>query len=359
MTSFRGEQPGPRRSQVNLRTVLTVGLGVLGILAVIEGLTRCTYAISLTLAALLLALALDHAVQVLVRRGVRRGIAIPIVVVLLLAFVAGIGYMLIPPAVSQGKALIGQLPGFIRGMQRSSLFHRLDNYLNISERLQALDTGASSVISDAAKPVISAVGGIVSFVAASVTIFVLAVFMAIFGGPLIRGMLEELVVARRDVYETVLDKIYNSIGGYLAGLSLICAINATLTTTFLAIDRVPFFLPLGIVSGMSSMIPYAGPFVSAIVITLLAFATGGAWHGLASAIYFLVYGQLEGNVLAPLIFRRTIRVNPLVVTLSVLFLGDIAGIAGAIVAVPAVAAVQIIVREVLAFRRNRHVPESR
>jgi putative heme transporter len=355
MMSFMGEQPSPRRSQVTVRTVLTVGLGVLGILAVIEGITRCTYAISLTLAALLLALALDHAVQVLVRRGVRRTIAISIVVIVLLAALTGTAYMLIPPAVSQGKALLGQLPGFIRGMQRSPLFHRIDGYLNISERLQDLDSGPSSVISDAAKPVLSAVGGIMSFAAALVTIFILGVFMVIFGGAVIRSMLEELVVARRDVYETVLDKIYNSIGGYLAGLSLICGINATLTTTFLAIDRVPFFLPLGIVSGMSSMIPYAGPLVSGITISLLAFATGGAWHGLASIIYFLVYGQLEGNVLAPLIFRRTIRVDPLVVTLSVLFLGDIAGVAGAIVAVPAVAAVQIIVREVLVFRRNRPV----
>lgn len=345
--------PAPRRGQVSLRTVLTVGMGVLGLLAVIEGVTRSTFAISLTLAALLLALAIDHGVQLLVRHGVHRSIAIAIVVTLLLAFLVGVGFMLIPPALAQGKELIGQLPGFIRGVRRSVLFQRLDGHLNLSERLQDLEGGSGDVISGAAKPVISAVGGIVSSVVAVVTILTLAVFMVIFGGRLLRSTIEELAVERREVYETVLDKIYVSIGGYLAGLSLVCAINATLTTTFLAIDRVPFFLPLGIVSGMSSMIPYVGPFVAASAISLLAFVTGGAWHGLAAVIYFLVYGQLEGNVLAPLIFRRTIRVNPLVVTLSVLFLGEIAGVAGAIVAVPAVAAVQIIVKEVVLFRRRR------
>ena len=63
--------------------------------------------------------------------------------------------------------------------------------------------------------------------------------------------------------------------------------------------------------------------------------------------------MLEGNVLAPLIFRRTVNVNPLVVTLSILFLGEIAGIMGAIIAVPVVATLQIVLREVLRIRRER------
>jgi predicted PurR-regulated permease PerM len=116
---------------------------------------------------------------------------------------------------------------------------------------------------------------------------------------------------------------------------------------------VPFFLPLGILSGASSTIPYAGPFVTGTLISLIALVTGGGWHGIASAIYFILYGQLEGNVLSPLIFRRTVHVNPLVVTVSVLFLGEVAGIIGAIVAVPVVAALQIILREILRERRQQ------
>lgn len=339
--------------------MVTVALGVLGTLAVIEGVVRSTSALSLSLAALLFALALDHAVQALVRRGLRRWLAILVVVVLVVAFVVSIGYMLIPPAVAQGKALIGQFPDLVRSMRRNSFFQRLDGHLNLSERLQDLEAGSTEVLSGAAKPVLAALGGLVSLVVAVVTIFFLAVFMVIFGGRLIRALIDTLVVERREIYEAVIEKIYNSIGGYLAGLSFICGVNATLSTIFLAIDRVPFFLPLGIISGLSSMVPYAGPFVSASCITLLAFATGGVWHGLASAIYFVVYGQLEGNVLGPLIFRRTIRVNPLVVTLSILFLGEIAGVAGAIVAVPAVASLQIVFGELLAFRRQRLAPSVR
>jgi putative heme transporter len=136
------------------------------------------------------------------------------------------------------------------------------------------------------------------------------------------------------------------------GLTLICAVNTTLTTIFLAINGVPFFLPLGILSGLSSMIPYAGPVVAGTVITLLTLITGGVWHALASLIFFVAYGQLEGNVLAPLVFRRTVHVNPLIVILSVLFLGELAGIIGAVIAVPVVAALQIMAREMLRVRRQ-------
>jgi len=177
--------------------------------------------------------------------------------------------------------------------------------------------------------------------------------MLIFGGRVIRAALAEARAERRPIYENVLRKIYRSIGGYLSGLTLICTINATLTTTFLAINRVPFFLPLGILSGASSTIPYAGPFVTGTFISLLTLVTQGVWHGLACGIYFVLYGQLEGNVLSPLIFRRTVHVNPLVVTVSVLFLGEMAGIMGAIVAVPVVAALQIIGREILRERREQ------
>ena len=117
------------------------------------------------------------------------------------------------------------------------------------------------MLEGAATPILSALGGLLSAVGAAVTIAVLVVFMLIFGGRLIRAMLDEARPEHVAAYEGLLRKIYQSIGGYLGGLTLICSINATLTTSFLAIDRVPFFLPLGILSGMSSMVPYAGPAV--------------------------------------------------------------------------------------------------
>jgi len=351
------EAPAPNReiapSQVTLKTVFTVSFGVLVVLALVMAAIHSLVAITLTSTAVLVAVALDHAVQWLVRRRFPRIWAIFVVTLAVLGLLTGFGFTLIPPAVDQGKAMVQQAPGFIRAARQSRAFRRLDQQFHIADRIEKAEKGLPEMLEGAATPILTALGGILTLAGALVTIFFLTVFMLIFGGRVIRAALAEARPERRQIYESVLHKIYRSIGGYLSGLTLICTINATLTTTFLAINRVPFFLPLGILSGASSTIPYAGPFVTGTLISLIALVTGGAWHGIASAIYFILYGQLEGNVLSPLIFRRTVHVNPLVVTVSVLFLGEIAGIIGAIVAVPVVAALQIIVREILQERRQQ------
>jgi predicted PurR-regulated permease PerM len=345
--------PEVQPSQVTLKTVFTVSFGVLIVAGVVLALAHALVALALTGAALLIAVSLDHAVRALERRRVHRSLAIAIVVLVVVGLVVAFGFTLIPPAIDQGRQLIKEAPGFIRNARGSALFHTLDARFHIAERVLQAERNLPEVLEGAAAPVLAALGGLLSGAAAAITIAFLTIFMLIFGGRLVQAALAESRAERRPMYESLLHKIYQSIGGYLGGLLLICLINATLTTTFLAIDRVPFFLPLGILAGMSSMIPYAGPFVMGSIISVLALATRGLWHGVAAAIYFITYGQLEGNILSPLVFRRTVHVNPLVVTLSILFLGEIAGIIGAIVAVPVVAALQIVLRELLRFRHDQ------
>ena len=321
--------------------------------ALVMALSHALLAITLTTTALLLAIALDHVVVMLTRRRVPRPLAIAIVMLGVLGAQTGLGFTIIPPAISQGKALVQSAPGYVKSLRANRMFQIVDKRLDLSSKVIAVEKKAPEVLEGAAAPILSAVGGIISLVAATVSIFFLTVFMLIFGGRLVHAILAEARPERGAVYRSVVRKIYQSVGGYVGGLILICTINATLTTIFLAINGVPFFLPLGIISGFSSTIPYAGAFVAGAGITLISFVTGGSWHGLASVAYFVAYGQLEGNVLGPLIFRRTTHVNPLVVTLSVLFLGEIGGIIGAIVAVPVVAALQIILGEVLRQRRQQ------
>src|SRR6185436_9120931 len=121
----------------------------------------------------------------------------------------------------------------------------------------------------------------------------------------------------------------------------------------LAILKVPFFLPLGILSGFSSLVPYVGPICAGTFVTLVVFAAKGPVAALICAIYFVLYGQLEGNVLAPIVFKRTVEISPLLTLLAVLIFGTLGGVVGAIVAVPAVAAGQIILHELLELRRER------
>jgi predicted PurR-regulated permease PerM len=345
--------PEIKPSQVTFKTVFTACFAVLLVAALTYAVAQTLVAVALAGTALLISVSLEHLVRMLTARGVRRELAIGVVILGVTSVLVAFGFTLIPPAIAQGKQLIKDAPGFIRNVRASALFASLDLRFHLAEQLDKAQRQIPQLLEGAASPVLAALGGVLTGLAAAVTIAFLVVFMLIFGGRLVRDVLREARADRRAVYEEVVHKIYLSIGGYLGGLMLICLCNATLTTTFLAIDGVPFFLPLGILAGMSSMVPYAGPLVVGAFITLIALITRGTWHGVSAAIYFVMYGQIEGNILSPLIFRRTVHVNPLVVTLSVLFLGELAGVMGAVVAVPIVATLQIILRELLRIRREQ------
>lgn len=345
--------PEVRPSQVSLKTVFTVSFGVLVVALLVAAVARAMVAVILIGAASTLAIALDHPVVMLVRRRLNRSLAIALVAVVVLGLVVALGFTIIPTAVDQGKQLVHDAPKFIHNARGSMIFRTFDARFHLADYVENAEQRFPEMLAGAATPILNALGGLLTGVGAVVTISFLTVFMLIFGGRLVRAILDEARPEHLPMYEDVLGKIYRSIGGYIGGLALICTINGTLTTIFLAINRVPFFLPLGLLSGLSSSVPYAGPLVMAIGISLVALVTVGTWHGIAVAIYFIVYGQVEGNVLGPLIFRRTVHVNPLVTTLALLFMGEMAGLIGAVVAVPVVATLQIILREILQIRRER------
>jgi len=342
---------GPARpaSQVTLKTVFTVCFGVLAVTALVFFLLRTQVSVTLSLGAGMLAVAMNHAAEALTRRGLPRKVAVPAVVVTLLALSAGLSVMLIPPVASQAKALFAAAPMLWQKIQQTRLFLALDTHLDLTEQFrQAVPTAAGAVA-----PVLTAIGSLLSAMAGLVTLLLLAIFMLLFGRGLVVATLAEASPPNRRRYERVVEKVYGSVGGYVGGLIGICSINATLTTIFLAITGMPFFLPLGIMSGASSAIPYAGPLVAGSSITLLALITGGPLKAVATGIYFIVYGQLEGSLFSPLIFRHTVHVNPLITTLAILFMAEFMGLPGAIIAVPAAATAQIVIREILSLRKER------
>jgi len=337
------------RSQVTLETVFTICFGVLAVVALVYFVLRTQFAMTLALGAALIAVAMNHGVEALIRRGMRRRWAVLTVVFGLLALAAGLSFLIVPPLVAQAKGFIADAPSLWEKLRHTHLFLFLDARFDLSEQLKQSVPAAAGAVA----PVLVAIGGALSAIGTLVTLTLLAIFMLIFGGELIEAAIAEASPQNRERYERVAEKIYRSVGGYVGGVLAICSINAILTTTFLGITGMPFFLPLGILSGMSSAIPYAGPFVTATLISLLALATGGPLKAVITAVYFILYGQLEGNVLSPIIFRRTVHINPLVTTLAILFMAEFMGLPGAIIAVPAAATAQIVLREILTFRKEQ------
>ncbi len=300
-----------------------------------------------------LAGALNHAVQWLVRHRFPRWVAITTVMAAIFGLLLGAMLLLVPAVAKQVKALIQNGPAIIASIRESSIYRTVDEQFNVTAQIEHAGEELPKALQRSVDPALKALTSALNVAVGLITIFFLTIFMLIFGGHLVDAALAEAMPAHRVRYRRVLGKIYDSVGGYLVGISLVCVVNATLTTTILAILRVPFFLPLGIVSGFSSLVPYAGPVVMGTTVTVITLATSGLVKGAIVAIYYVLYGQLEGNVLAPVVFRQTVNVNPLISLMSLVVLGELGGIVGAIAAVPLAAMGQIIVREILMLRRQR------
>ena len=185
------------------------------------------------------------------------------------------------------------------------------------------------------------------------TVVVLTLFMLAFAPKLIRALIAEALPCRQARYARVIDNLYRSIGGFASGLLIVVGANALCASIFLSIIRVPYFLPLAILSGLSSLVPLIGNTLAGIVLSLVALASGGLWKGIGTAIYCVLYQQVENHVLGPLVYRQTVNINPLVSMLALLVMTDLAGLLGALAAVPLVAVVQVVLGEVFSLRRER------
>ncbi|MCI0569716.1 MAG: AI-2E family transporter [Myxococcaceae bacterium] len=345
------------RSQVTTKTVLTICSAVLGFLALIYLLWHSVLTLTLTVVAALLAVALQHAVERLQSWGVtRRPVAIGLTLVLVFGLIAGLFFLLIPLTVEQVRQLVDRLPEYVERVRASAAFRWADARMGLEERLSRLG-GSNGLLQKATEPALRALGNVLKGVGTVITVLVLAIFMLLYGGRLVRGLLAEALPEHRERYERVLGKAYRSVGGYLSGLAFIALINATLASLFLAILRVPYFLPLGILSGLGSLIPLVGATAAGVLLSLVALATGGVSDGALTALYITLYQQFENHVLGPLVYQRTVKLNPLVMLLGVILFADLAGLVGALIAVPVVGAGQIVLRELLLLRREHlHLP---
>lgn len=342
-----------------MKTVITVAATLLAFAALVFFAFQAGLSLTVTAIAAILAVALDHAVNAMARLKIGRRLAVTIVMLLLVGLFVGVGFLFVPPTVEQVRSLIESVPGFIERVRQTDLYRALESRVALDERFNELLSRLPGYAQGALDAAVRAVSRLLTILGAALTIFVLIIFMLLFGPNLVRRLLDEATPERRARYQRVLGNIYRSLGGYIGGLAIVVVTNAAFTTTYLAIIRVPYFLPLGVLAGLSSLIPLVGNTLAGILITLVALAAVGFWKAIATAVYFIVYQQFENQVLGPLVYKQTVHVNPLVSLVAVLVFTELAGITGALAAVPIVAVAQVVLREALSFRRERlHLPPA-
>jgi predicted PurR-regulated permease PerM len=125
--------------------------------------------------------------------------------------------------------------------------------------------------------------------------------------------------------------------GYTRGIVIIAATNAALVCIALLILRVPLAFPLALLTFFATFIPLIGSPIALFVATLVALAARGPLIALLVLALIVVIGQIEGHLLQPLVMSRAVNIHPLAVALSVASGTIVAGVVGAVVAVPMVA----------------------
>ena len=152
--------------------------------------------------------------------------------------------------------------------------------------------------------------------------------------------------------------IYRTVGGYVTGNILISLIAGASITVVLLVMGVPYAVALGLLVAVLDLIPLAGATVAGVIVCLVAFLhTVPA--GIVVLVFFVVYQQLENHFLQPVIYGRTVQLSPLAVLISVLVGAELAGILGALAAIPVAGALQVIIRDQLSVRRgSRELPAT-
>lgn len=182
-----------------------------------------------------------------------------------------------------------------------------------------------------------------------VVVVAVMAFFWLTGIPSLRPFVLSLLPAEsQPVASEVLADISRRLGGYLRGVVVNGCVIGVLSTLGVWLLGAPFPLLLGLVAGLTQVIPYFGPWISGAVAVIVVLPLAGPLTAVAVLAFYIVLQTIEGNTLAPLIMMDTVNINPLLAIVAVLLGSALLGVAGAVLGVPAAAILQVLVVRVLA-----------
>jgi predicted PurR-regulated permease PerM len=351
------------------RWVQAVVVGVA--LFALAGLARAAAPVLLVfLVAAVISLIINPLVTVAQRAGIPRGIAIGLVFAGFFAAVAGSVALLVQPVARQVTAFQEDLPRLVASANTSlaSLQTRLDER-GISIQIKrpgetALETLRATMLRGSGD-VVAFTRDLVTQVAEAgfvlILILVIAVYMLLYGqmiGALARTVMPPGDGTLEDDYPT---RVQRAVFGYVRGqltFSLIMGFSAGVSLwVFGALGIFPpgqsYAVFFGVFYGLMELIPYLGPVLGAAPPVMVALFQGEPLSALWLVLLFVALQQVEGHIVAPLVFGHSLRINPLLVIFALLLGGHLQGIPGALLALPLAA----IARETLIYLRRHLVME--
>jgi len=338
------------------RTILTVLGIVLAVAALLKLLWIAHQVLTWVVIAVFFALALDPLVNLLMRLGIRRrGLAIAATFFLIAIVVFALGATFIPTLVGEINDFIDAVPQYVKDLTEGrGRLGFLERDYQIVERVQdAASKIEISRILGVSGTAVAVTKGVITAIVATITIIVMTFFMLLEGPGWVERFFDELPEESRPRWRRIGRDVYATVGGFVAGAVTIALIAGITTAIVLSILGVSYAFALALLVSFFDLIPLAGATIAAVVVTTVAVLDAGWTIGLIVLGWFVVYQQLENHVLYPLVYSRTVELSPLVILIAVLIGASVAGVIGALGAIPLAGTIQVLVRDWLRTRRER------
>jgi predicted PurR-regulated permease PerM len=299
------------------------------------------------LIALLFAVVLSGPVNFLARRGIPKVLGVLavlgcFVVALWLASVA-----VIPVIQEQAEQFISDFPALLDEVQA------LVASLGGTDLRSLLERGEETLSSNVTLASVLDLGrSITEGVSLGLVSFIVTVYLVVHPTMLVDGFVSLFPAGRRERVRDVLGKMYQAVQKWFLGQLSAMVIIGVLTTIALYIIGIPYAFFIGALSGILAFIPLVGTFISLIPQVILALAVDPVlvvWVVLSS----IAIHQIEAHVIHPVVMSRAVTLHPVVVISAILIMGTLFHVIGLLLAVPLVAALSVLVRELWISQMDR------
>ena len=336
---------------MNRRSPFFVGMaaaaGVAVTYGLVELLIRARSVLVLIGLALFIAAGLDPAVNWLTRLRLPRWSAVIVILLIVAAIVAGFVAAAAPPLTAQVTALVHELPHYVTTLKdHNSELGRLNTRFHIEQRISKLLSSKGTALVGG----VLGAGALVLSAASEMLVVVVLVIYFLAAMPRIKLFLYRLAPqSRRSRVILIGDEIFVKVGGYMLGNFLTSLIAGVGTWAWLQIFGIPYPLLLGLLVALLDLIPVIGSTVGGAIVSLVAL-TVSLPVAIATLAFYIAYRLAEDYLIVPRIMGRTVEVPAVVTVVAVLLGGALMGLIGALVAIPAAAALRLLLNEVT-FRR--------
>ena len=338
---------GPTLAMVNqavtVRTLVLAAILVLTIVATIMVMAQIASIIVLLLVAIVFAEGIRSSVERAERLHLPRPAAVLAVYVGLLLVLGLLITLLVSPIVGEVNTLTHQLPGYQQ--QVSDAVTSIQRQLNISPNQNLTSQIVGSL--NTAKDILLAVSGYVANILVSMLLVLILSFLWLVTSDRLKAFVVDLFPpSQQPLAADVIREMGFRMGGYMRATTINMAVVGVASGVAAGFLHLPSPVLLGIFAGLTSAIPLVGPLVGAVPAVLLGFTVSPSYP-IVVIIVFAVVQLLDANIVVPPLMNRVVALPALSVVLALLIGGAMAGIVGALLAIPLAAALHVLIIRVL------------